>query len=110
MLKYILGIPVFGLLYLTVYFVFVAVVFFLGDTGASPSGPLGIVVQISFLVLSFPLGYLKYLNHPFVNLLKEPITHNDVIDWVDLLNAIVWGAIITWTIEFLRRRRRPRVS
>jgi hypothetical protein len=110
MLKYILGIPVFGALYLFACFLFFALVFFLGDTGVSPQGPLGVAASIGFAVLKFPFGYLTYVQGPLGRWFEEPITHNGIIGRSEVFNAIVWGAAITWATGFFRRRRKGRAS
>jgi len=106
MLKYIIGIPLFGLTYMVAYYLFIAIVFFLGDTGPNPPVAVQLPVTVIYFVLRFPFGYFVYVNHPFVNWLQKPISHEGIIDWADFLNAIFWGAVITWTIGFLRRRRK----
>src|SRR5437660_1144122 len=106
MLKYLVGIPVFGFLYYIVYITVTGLTIALGDTGEPPA-PISIALSIPLLVLDFPFGYLGRID-PVVDWLKVRISDNGVIYLFGVLNAVVWGAAITWAVGFVRRRvKRP---
>lgn len=94
--RYVIGVPIFALIYAALIGSLWTFAFLLGDMGyqADWGHPvLTAVVGGPLIVLSFPLMYLA-------DFLPEDIT------WILLAaNALIWGFVATWATGVVARRR-----
>jgi hypothetical protein len=109
-LRYLLGTPVFGFLYLCVYYVVVVTLFLFGEVTPPPPALLGKLLLIALAALKFPFGYFHELEQLPVNWLDGLLGDTSFITPADLINAVFWGAAITWASGFLRKRLKRRYT